>query len=425
VSRDDAGLVVVGASLAGLRAVEAARAAGYGGRVTLVGAEPHLPYDRPPLSKAFLHPGAEPRYFVPEDDLRDRLGVDLRLGAPATALDPATRSVVIGADGADDVPYAALVIATGSAPRGLPGCRDLPGVETLRTLDDAHRIRRALLDGARVVVVGAGFIGSEVASSARALGNEVTVVEAAPAPLVRAAGPVVGAALARLHLRHGTDLRLGVGVTAVRGEGRVETVELSDGSVVPADLVVVGIGSAPATGWLAGSGVELAPDGGVVCDEYLAASVPGVHAAGDVAHWPNEGVGVGGGEAGTVVVGGLTRLENWTGAAEQGASAARNALAGLASGAVGERQPYATVPYVWSDWYDSRVQFVGHPAADEVRVVSGDLDERRFVALYRSGDRLAGAVTLNEPGKVMKYRRLIQRGADWQAALDLYAAPAA
>ena len=340
--------------------------------------------------------------------------MDLRLGAPATALDPPTRSVVIGPDGADDVPYAALVIATGSAPRSLPACRDLPGALTLRTLDDAHRIRRALLDGARVVVVGAGFIGSEVASSARALGNEVTVVEAAPAPLVRAAGPVVGAALARLHLRHGTDLRLGVGVTALHGDGRVEAVELSDGSVVPADLVVVGIGSAPATGWLAGSGVELAPDGGVVCDEYLATSVPGVHAAGDVAHWPNEALGDG-----------LTRLENWTGAAEQGAFAARNALAGLASGAVGERKPYATVPYVWSDWYDSRVQFVGHPATDEVRVVSGDLDERRFVALYRSGDRLAGAVTLNEPGKVMKYRRLIQRGADWQAALDLYAAPAA
>ena len=409
-----AGLVVVGASLAGLRAVEAVRAAGYGGRVTLVGAEPHLPYDRPPLSKAFLHPGTEPRYLVPEDDLRDRLGVDLRLGAPATALDPPTRSVVIGADGADDVRYAALVIATGSAPRWLPACPALPGVETLRTLDDAHRIRRALLAGARVVVVGAGFIGSEVASSARALGNEVTVVEAAPAPLVRAAGPVVGAALGRLHLRHGTDLRLGVAVAAVHGGERVEAVELSDGSVVPADLVVVGIGSTPATGWLAGSGVELAPDGGVVCDEYLATSVPGVHAAGDVAHWPNEAPGAG-----------HTRLENWTGAAEQGAFAARNALAGLAGGAVGERRPYATVPYVWSDWYDSRVQFVGHPAADEVRVVSGDLDERRFVALYRSGDRLSGAVTLNEPGKVMKYRRLIQRGADWQAALDLYAAPAA
>jgi NADPH-dependent 2,4-dienoyl-CoA reductase/sulfur reductase-like enzyme len=399
-------LVVVGASLAGLRAVEAARAAGYTGPVTLVGAEPHLPYDRPPLSKAFLTSAADARYFVAESDLRDRLGVDLRLGEPATALDPVARTVRVGGR---DLRYGALVVATGSVPRRLPGCpEELPGVVALRTLDDALAIREALTAGARTVVVGAGFVGSEVASSARALGQPVTIVEASTAPLARAAGPVIGAALAGLHARNGTDLRLGVHVTGLLGRDRVEAVTLSDGTRLDADLVVVGIGSVPATGWLAGSGLRLDPDdGGVVCDRHLAASAPGVFAAGDVAHWPN-----------AVREDAQMRLENWTGAADQGTAAGRNAVSGTPT-------PYETVPYVWSDWYGSRIQFVGHPAGDEVRVVSGSLDGPRFVALFRSGDRLAGAVTLDEPGKVMKFRRLVQQRASWQAGLDRFAAPAA
>ncbi|WP_073260103.1 NAD(P)/FAD-dependent oxidoreductase [Cryptosporangium aurantiacum] len=395
--------VVIGASLAGLRAVEAARNYGYDGPITLIGAEPHLPYDRPPLSKAFLEPGAEAVVFREEQHLRDDLGVDLRLGAPATSLDPDARTVTVGGEA---LGYRAAVIATGSTPVPLPGAPALRGVHTLRTLDDARAIRDALHAGARIVVVGAGFIGSEIASAARRYGNPVTVVEAAPVPLVRAAGPLVGAALARLHERAGTDLRLGTSVAALRGSDTVEAVELSDGSVIDADLVVVGIGSRPATGWLAGSGVALDPgDGGVRCDEYLATSVPDVYAAGDVAHWPNQLLDVP-----------VMRLENWTGAAEQGAAAARNALG------LGERTPYATAPYVWSDWYDHRLQFVGHPAPDEVRVVLGDLDGPRFVAIYRSGERIAGAVTLNEPGKVMKYRRLIARRAGWQDAIDLFPA---
>ncbi|GAA3389505.1 NAD(P)/FAD-dependent oxidoreductase [Cryptosporangium minutisporangium] len=395
--------VVVGASLAGLRAVEAARNGGYEGPITLIGAEPHLPYDRPPLSKAFLEPGAEAVVFREEQHLREDLGVDLRLGAPATRLDPAGHTVTV--DG-QTLGYRALLIATGSTPLPLPGAPALTGVHTLRTVDDARAIRDALHAGARVVVVGAGFIGSEIASAARRYQNAVTIVEAAPVPLVRAAGPVVGAALARLHQRAGTDVRLGTSVTGLHGRDRVEAVVLSDGTVLDADLVVVGIGSRPATGWLAGSGVALdARDGGVRCDEYLATSAPDVYAAGDVAHWPNHLLDVP-----------MMRLENWTGAAEQGAAATRNALG------LGERTPYATAPYVWSDWYDHRIQFVGHPAEDEVRIVLGDLDGPRFVALYRSGERIAGAVTLNEPGKVMKYRRLIARRADWQAALDLYPA---
>jgi NADPH-dependent 2,4-dienoyl-CoA reductase/sulfur reductase-like enzyme len=396
--------VVVGASLAGHRAIEAARVSGYTGPIVLIGAERHAPYDRPPLSKAFLNPGGETRFFDDEARLRDEHGIDVRLGEPATALDPETRTVRVGGR---DVEYGSLVIATGSTPRNLPRWAGLNGVVTLRTLDDAIVVRDALHSGARVVVIGAGFIGSEIASTARKYGNQVTIVEAAPVPLVRAAGPVLGAALAALHHRNGTDLRLGVSVSDIRGTDRVEAVELSDGSVLDADLVVVGIGSAPATGWLAGSGIALSPDdGGIICDEYLATNLPGVHAAGDVAHWPN-----------ALMDAPLMRLENWTGAAEQGAAAARNALL------LGDRQPYVTVPYVWSDWYDSRIQFVGRPATDEVRVVSGDLDGPRFIALYRSGDRIAGAVTLNEPGKVMKFRRLIQRRASWQAALELLTTP--
>jgi NADPH-dependent 2,4-dienoyl-CoA reductase/sulfur reductase-like enzyme len=401
--------VVVGASLAGLRAVESARTHGYTGPIVLLGAERHPPYDRPPLSKAFLTPGVEARFLHEVQHLRGELGVDLRLGQPALALDIGARTVLTAAG---PIRFGSLVIATGSTPRPLPGgvgSPGRPGLLTLRTLDDATAIRTTLARGARVVVVGAGFIGSEIASSARRLGNQVTVVEAAAVPLARAAGPLVGRALACMHARNGTDLRLGVHVVGVRGTDRVRTVELSDGSRLDADLVLVGIGSAPATDWLAGSGLELSPDdGGVVCDQYLATTAERVYAAGDVTHWPNP-----------LMEAPLMRLENWTGAAEQGAVAARHALG------LGVRAPYETVPYVWSDWYGSRIQFVGSPAADEVSVVSGDLDGPKFVALYRHRDRILGAVTLNEPGKIMKYRRLIQRRASWPDALDLYRTPAA
>ncbi len=397
-------LVVVGASLAGLRTVEAARRHGFTGPVTLIGAEPHLPYDRPPLSKEFLAPEAEERYLAEEAHLRDDLAVELLLGEPADGLDGPGRTVLVG-DRA--VPFGSLVIATGSTPRTLPGCEGRPGVLTLRTLDDARHLREHLHSGARILVVGAGFIGSEIASAAKTYGNQVTIVEAAPVPLVRAAGAELGRALAVLHERNGTDLRLGVSVAALEDDGQVA---LSDGTSLEVDLVVVGIGSSPATDWLAGSGVALHDvDGGVLCDEYLQTSVAGVYAAGDVAHWPNPLMDVP-----------LTRLENWTAATEMGAAAARNAIA-----TERDRTPFQTVPYVWSDWYGSRIQFVGRPTDGEIRVVVGDLTGPRFVALYRSGDRVVGALSVNQPGKIMKYRRLIHNRSSWQAALDLFATPAA
>jgi NADPH-dependent 2,4-dienoyl-CoA reductase/sulfur reductase-like enzyme len=394
-------LVVVGASLAGLRAAEAARKHGFAGEVVLVGGEDHLPYDRPPLTKAFLavDGGHEP-WLRTEQQLIDELGVVLRLGAPATALDPGARAVAVGAE---EISYSTVIIATGASARALPGTEHIRGVHTLRTLDDARAVRAALDAGARTVVVGAGFVGSEVAAAARMRGLDVTIVEALDVPLARAVGPDAGHACAALHEAAGADLRCGVGVVGVDAvTDDVSGVRLSDGSVLPADLVVVGIGVAPNTAWLNGSGVPLhGRDGGVVCDERLWTGVPGVYAAGDVAHWPNP-----------LFDGELMRLEHWSSAAEQAAVAARNAVD------PGSAAPCATVPYFWSDWYEHRVQFVGIPGGDEIRVVSEELGEDRFLALYRRGDRLVGALAIDRPGQIMKYRRLITRRARWDEAVE-------
>lgn len=395
-------LVVVGASLAGLRAAETARKSGFAGAVTLVGAEPHLPYDRPPLSKACLEPaphGAPDTTFRTEETLRDELGIDLRLGAEATALDPDARFVVAGGR---EIRYDALVIATGARARTLPGTEHLAGVHTLRTADDAKAVRSHLDAGARTVVIGAGFIGSEVASGARKRGLDVTIVEAQPVPLVRAVGSEMGQACAGLHHTNGTDLRCGSGVESIEGTGSVERVRLTDGTVLDADLVVVGIGADPGTPWLESSGLAL--DNGVVCDQYLAASAPGVYAAGDVARWTNP------------LFGAPMRLEHWTSAAEQAAQAVKNILDPAAPKA------YSTVPYFWSDWYDTRIQFVGVPEADEVVVVSGDVDAGRFVALYRREDRVVGALALNYQTHIMKYRTMIGKSATWSEALQFAAA---
>lgn len=387
------GLVVVGASLAGLRAVEGARRSGYDGPVTLIGAESHLPYDRPPLSKAFLD-GAELPPFRSGRVLREELGARLLLGTTASGLDTTARTVRTTGG---DVPYDALVVATGATARRLPGSGHLRGVHVLRTRDDAEAIRAALDSGARTVVIGAGFIGSEVASAAHRRGLSVTVVEALPVPLVRAVGESMGEACAGLHRRNGMDLRCGTTVAALEGEGSVEAVRLDDGTLLPADLVVVGVGADPATGWLEGSGLTL--DNGIVCDEKLFTGVPGVYAAGDVARWHNP------------VFGRSMRLEHWTSAAEQGAAAARNALDPAGA------EPYGCVPYFWSDWYDTRIQFLGAVAGDEIRVVGGDVAAGRFVALYREGGRLSGVLTMNGRAEIMKYRGLILRGASWEEAL--------
>ena len=388
-------LVVVGASLAGLRAVEAARQEGFEGKIVLIGDEPHLPYDRPPLSKAFLEGRVSETTHRDLPTLVDQLGIDLRLGSTATRLDVGhkeitTTSATIG--------YDRLIIATGSCARTIDSSAQVSGVHVLRTKDDAAAIRDAVAPGSRVVVLGGGFIGAEVASACHKLGADVSIIEAADVPLVRAVGAQLGATLAQLHGRHGVSLRTGVAVQEVLGHPDVRAVRLTDGTDMPADLVVVGIGAMPATSWLRGSGVRLHPrDGGVVCDEHLATSVPDVWAAGDVAHWPNLTLGV------------TARLENWTNAAQQGAHAARNALRRQPS-------PFGTVPYYWSDWYGHRIQFVGVPDADEVRC-SGSLEAGRLIAVYRKGTRLAGALAVNEPGRIMKLRAMIAAQTPWSDAL--------
>jgi len=384
-----------------LRAVEGARRASYDGRIVLVGEEPHLPYDRPPLSKQLLEDGIEaPREptFRTREYLTDELHVQLELATRATGVDVVGRSVQCDER---EIPYDSLILATGSTPRRLDGTRHLAGIHTLRTLDDARKVRGDLGNATRVVVVGAGFIGAECASAARARGLPTTVVEAAPVPLVRAYGERMGRICAGLHERNGVSLRVGTHVQGFEGTDRVVAVHLSDGSRLEADLVIVGIGADPAVDWLPSA--DLSVEFGVSCDRYLATSAPDVYAAGDIARWHNP------------VFGQSMRLETWTSAAEQGAIAAHNALKldGL--------KEYRTVPYTWTDWYGSRLQFVGLPSADDVEIVLGDEDSDRFVALYRQADRLVGALALNRPSVVMKYRTMIGAGASWQDGLDFAA----
>ena len=387
-------VVVVGASLAGLRAAEGLRAEGFDGELVVVGDEERLPYDRPPLSKELL----QGRMETEETELRppiDGLGAELRLGCRAERLDLDRREVVLR--GGERVAFDGLVIATGAAPRTLPGTHEMPGVFVLRTLDDALELRAELDEEPRVVVVGAGFIGSEVAASCRARGLDVTVLEALAVPLVNALGAEMGAAVSAVHLDHDVDLRCGVGVVGFEGTARVEGVGLSDGTVVPADVVVVGIGVAPVTGWLEGSGLELA--NGVVCDSTCATAAPGVVAAGDVARWHNP------------LFDEHMRVEHWDNANQQGRAAARTLL--------GSTEAFAPVPYFWSDQYDRKIQFVGRAAPyDEVAVVNGTVEERAFVAIYRRDDRIVGALSMNRPRLLMGYRSLIAERATWARAVE-------
>ncbi len=393
-------VAVVGASLAGLRAAETLRAEGHTGPVVLIGAEAHLPYDRPPLSKQFLAGtwGLDRVLMRPSEKIT-ALGLDLRLGHVAGGLDVDGHALEL--DDGSTVRFDGLVLATGAHPRSLPGAPPLTGVHTLRTLEDSIAIgdvgRRP---GARVVVVGAGFIGSEVAATCRGLGARVTVVEALAQPLVRVLGAEMGAACGALHLEHDVDLRTDIGVSALRpgGSGAVDGVELDDGTVLDADVVVIGIGVVPTTAWLEGSGLEIAD--GVVADATLHVA-DDVVVAGDMARWFDQGLDA------------HVRIEHWTNAAEQGVAAARNLRAGRA-----DASAYVPVPYFWSDQYDVKIQVIGHPRPDdEVVVVDGSVGERRFVALYGRAGRLSAALGFSRPRQLMAYRPLIEAGASFDDAL--------
>jgi NADPH-dependent 2,4-dienoyl-CoA reductase/sulfur reductase-like enzyme len=391
-------IVVVGASLAGLSALETLRQDGFEGELIAVGAEPVLPYDRPPLSKQVLQGTWEPE----KTELRDQpqydvLGVTWHLGRRATGLDPAARTVTL--DDGEPLAYDGLVIATGATPRWLPGSAGLEGVYVLRTLEECLALRAEFERASRVCVVGAGFIGAEVAASARQRGLDVTVLEALPAPLARAFPAEMGAACAALHLDHGVDLRCGVTVDGFEGDGRVTGVRLGDGTVVEADVVVVGVGVVPETGWLESSGLAL--DNGVVCDSTCATGAPGVVAAGDIARWPNN------------LFGETMRVEHWSNAVEQGAAAAKRLLAGP-----GEAVDFSPVPYFWSDQYDAKIQFLGRCCpTDDVRIVNGSVDERRFVALFGRDGRLVGALAFSRPRLLMAYRTLLAAKTSFEDAL--------
>ncbi len=373
-------VLVVGGGLAGLRAVEELRRLGYDGSLTMVCEEALPPYDRPPLSKQYLAGkwDLDRVTLVPDGKLQS-LDVEMRLGTRASGLDLANRRITLQ-DGTT-LPFDGLVIATGATPRQLPGVPDSERLFTLRTLDDSTRLRRALAEpGARVVVVGAGFIGSEVASTASSLGASVTVLEALPVPLARVLGEEMGSACAGLHADHGVRLRTGVGVLGIRRLGGSDgplAVDLADGSSIEAEAVVVGIGVRPETSWLEGSGLQLSD--GIVCDSSLRAA-PGVVVAGDVARWPHP------------LIGREVRLEHWENATEQGRHAAASLLLGE------QAEPFGTVPYFWSDQYGVKIQFVGDAQpGDELRVVDGSVAERRFVACYGRGGRLVGALAFGRP----------------------------
>jgi 3-phenylpropionate/trans-cinnamate dioxygenase ferredoxin reductase component len=390
-------MVVVGASLAGLRAVEELRRLGFDGRLVLVGAEPHLPYDRPPLSKQVLAGNWTAEETALRREPYDDLVLDLRLGRRAVALDHAARTLTL--DDGDRIEFAGCVIATGARARALPGTPALEGIHVLRTLDDCLAIRDALERQPKVVVVGAGFIGAEVAATCRTRHLDVTVLEALTSPMVRGLGPVLGDVLAAMHRDHGVDLRTGVGVAGIEGSDRVERVRLDDGTTVDADLVVVGVGVEPDADWLDGSGLTI--DNGVVCDETLLAA-PGVCAAGDVCRWPNPRFG-----------GELMRLEHWTNATEQGVAAAKRLLVDDDAAEV-----FDPVPFVWSDQYDVKIQVAGVVRGDDrIEIVDGSLDDLRFVAAVGRAGRLVGAVGFSRPKVLMQYRRLIADGASFDDAL--------
>lgn len=383
-------VAVVGASLAGLSAARALRSQGFDGRLVVIGDEPHRPYDRPPLSKEFLAGTVGEDGLTLEADGED-LAAEWLLGVRATGLDRNERLVRL-ADGSA-VRADGFVIATGAAARTLPGSAGLAGVHTLRTLDDARALRADLARGGRLVVIGGGFIGAEVASTAYALGLDVTVVEVAPVPLAGPLGEQMGGVVSSLHADHGVRLLCGVGVSELRGGARVESVLLADGRSLPADTVVVGVGALPNTRWLEGSGVAL--DNGIICGADGRTSLAAVVAAGDCASWYDPPSGV------------HRRVEHWSGAQERPAVAVATLLSGGAA-APGPVRP----PYFWSDQYGVRIQFAGHAAAaDSVTVEEGAVGDRSFLAVYRRAGEPVAVLGMDLPRQFMRLRKQLGRPA--------------
>lgn len=365
--------VIVGASLAGAKAAETLRSEGFDGRIVLVGEEPVRPYERPPLSKAYLRGEVGFDNAAVHDDAfyRDN-EIELLTSTRATALDPTTRTVSL--DPGESLPYDELLLTTGSTLRRLNiDGSDLPGIHYLRSLESCDDLRKSLESSSKVVVVGAGWIGSEVAASAREMGKDVALVEMGNTPLEHVLGTEVGAIFRDLHLDHGVECHFGVGVDSFRGSAKAEEVVLSDGSGVPGDLFVIGVGVTPRTELADNTGLEL--DNGIVVDERLATSLPGIWAAGDVANaWhPTLGIRI--------------RLEHWSAALNQGPAAAKNML--------GQRAPYAKIPYFFSDQYDLGLEYSGIATHWDEIVYRGDRDEREFIVFWLDSGRVLAGMNVN------------------------------
>ncbi|WP_159233653.1 NAD(P)/FAD-dependent oxidoreductase [Mycolicibacterium vanbaalenii] len=379
------GIVIVGGGLAAARTAEQLRRSEYAGAITIVSDEEHLPYDRPPLSKEVLRSETDDVTLKPAEFYTEK-DITVLLGNGARSLDTAAQTLTL-ADGSE-LGYDELIIATGLVPKRISSFPDLEGIFVLRSMDESLALRRAAGEARRAVVIGAGFIGCEVAASMRGLGVDVVLVEPQPAPLASVLGEQIGGLVTRLHQAEGVDVRCGVGVTEVSGEGRVQKVTLGDNTELDADLVVVGIGSRPATEWLDGSGIAV--DNGVVCDDAGRASAPHVWAIGDVASWRD-------------TVGGQVRVEHWSNVADQARA--------LVPALLGQDAPAAvSVPYFWSDQYDVKIQCLGEPeATDTVHIVEDD--GRKFLAYYERDGAVVGVVGGGMPGKVMKARSKIAAGA--------------
>jgi 3-phenylpropionate/trans-cinnamate dioxygenase ferredoxin reductase subunit len=385
--------VIVGANLCGGRAVETLRQEGFDGRVVLIGAEPERPYERPPLSKELLRgEGERERIFLRSPEFYAEQEIELRLGVRVSRIDVRERAVAL--EKSERLGFDKLLIATGGRVRRLrvPGA-ELERVYYLRTVVDCERIAAELGGGRRVVVIGAGFIGAEVAASARMKGLEVTLLEKEEVPLGRALGAEMGRIFADIHRERGIDLRLGTGVERLEGARRVERVVTSSDQSVECDFVVVGVGIDPETELVERTDIQVG--NGIIVDEYCRTNVEGILAAGDVANFPNP------------ILGERIRVEHWSNAQNQGVAAAKAML--------GFREPYAEVPWFWSDQYDMNMQYVGHASSWDQIVIRGDVQERRFTAFYLKGGRLRAAMAMNRARDIRPCRELIQAGVQVDA----------
>jgi NADPH-dependent 2,4-dienoyl-CoA reductase/sulfur reductase-like enzyme len=400
-------IVIVGASLAGTRAAETLRSGGFIGEIVMVGAETHMPYDRPPLSKNYLAGDwDDERVALRKPDALAELNLTWKLGVAAQSLNSTTNTITL--ENGEEITYDGLIIATGGVVRRLPKQPNIAGVHVLRTVDDASALRNEIKEGTNVVVIGAGFIGLEAAATAKKRGANVTVLEGLEAPLIRAMGAEMGAAIGDVHIRNGVAVKCGVQVAEIRGDSRVTSVALTTAEDIPADVVIVGIGVAPATQWLDTSGLTIRD--GVVCDANLCAGPSNVYAAGDVLRWPNELFA----DVETDM-----RVEHWTNAAEQGAHAATNLLATLNHV---EMTPYVAVPFFWSDQFDARIQCLGRPSGSaKVDVVAGNPAEGKWCAIYSVNNRLTAVLGVSQPKLVMPSRALLSTHTTRDEALAHFA----